>query len=197
MQLYAGIDEAGRGPLAGPVTAAAVVLPVSYRSDKIADSKLLSPQKREEAYEEIVRRAIAYAIVSVGPRRIEALNIREATRLAMSLAASRLLAKLHADGSNKDVHFLVDGDTAMPGDFSQKTIVGGDRTEPVISAASILAKVTRDRLLLSLDTRYPNYGFAKHKGYPTQFHRDQIAALGPCRIHRMTFAGVKEHISLV
>ncbi len=186
----AGIDEAGRGPLAGPVTAAAVVFPPGYQNSLIADSKKLTESRREKLYPEIVSSSIAYAIVSVGPRRIDKLNIREATKLAMRLAARRVSEQLQT----KQVYFLIDGNMSMGSEFKDEPIVKGDQKILAISAASILAKVTRDRLMTSMEQFFPGYDLAKHKGYPTKHHRAQIAQLKPATIHRKTFAGVKEFL---
>lgn len=189
-QHVAGVDEAGRGPLAGPVTAACVVLPKEYLNAQIADSKKLSEKKRELLFESIVENSLAYSVVSVGPRRIEQLNIRQATRLAMNLAAERVAKKLNTE----DVFYLIDGNMEISNKLSQETIVKGDSKVFLIAAASILAKVHRDRLMGSLDNFYPDYGLAKHKGYPTKSHQQLIVENGPCNVHRRTFAGVKEYI---
>lgn len=194
-----GIDEAGRGPLAGPVTAAAVSLPETYTNSEINDSKKLSEQKREKLFEEIITHALAYSVVSVGPRRIETINIREATRLAMRLAAdrvARILKERYSNAMSNDLpplHLVIDGNVPIDTFFSQETIIKGDEKVLAIQAASILAKVTRDRLMLRLESRYPGYGFSVHKGYPTAAHLRGLAEKGPCRVHRRTFAGVKEH----
>lgn len=180
----AGIDEAGRGPLAGPVVAAAVVFPLEYKNDKIADSKKLSPKIREYLFDEILNSASQWSIVAVGHHRIEALNIREATRVAMKLALSRIEAD----------EVLIDGDMTIETDVPQRTIVGGDALVLQISAASILAKVWRDRLMQILGSRYPEFGFSQHAGYPTKAHKEAIVLYGPCPVHRRTFRGVKEHL---
>lgn len=196
--LIAGVDEAGCGPLAGPVTAAAVVLPPRYENAKIADSKSLSASKRESLYDEIVEAALAYSVVSVGSRRIDRINIRESTRLAHRLAMHRLLVSLQRSESFSRnpiaVHFLIDGHLPLETTASYETIIKGDSKLLVIGAASILAKVTRDRLMTVLDKRYPAYGFTKHKGYGTRLHLESIAACGPSPVHRRTFAGVKEFV---
>lgn len=192
-----GIDEAGRGPLAGPVTAACVVLPPCYHNDRIGDSKQLSHKLREELYPEIVQSAVAWSVVSVGPRRIESLNIRQATALAMRLAAERVFVKLAAKCpklTRRDLHLLIDGNMLLETDLSQDAIVKGDSRVLAIAAASILAKVTRDRLMLTLDLHYPGYGFAGHKGYPTKPHIEKVAELGVSMAHRRTFSGVREYL---
>lgn len=178
----AGVDEAGRGPLAGPVVAAAVVFPPGYENIEINDSKKLSAKKRETLYETIVQHAESWAIVAVGHHRVDALNILQASRLAMKLAVARVGADM----------VLVDGNVPIDITLPQKTIVGGDASELCIGAASILAKVWRDRLMQKLGERYPGYGLESHAGYPTKSHREAILRLGPCRIHRRTFSGVKE-----
>lgn len=179
----AGVDEAGRGPLAGPVVAAAAVFAEGFSHPRIRDSKKLSAKTRENLFEEIKRLASSWSIVAVGARRVDALNIREATKLAMSLAVRRVHADLVLIDGNMEI------DTALP----QRTVVGGDDKHVEISAASILAKVWRDRLMVVLDKKYPGYGFSLHAGYPTADHRLAVATLGPSPVHRRTFRGVKEY----
>ena len=181
----AGVDEVGRGPLAGPVVAAACVFEQGYINSEIKDSKQLSPRKREQLVEVIKANCLEWAIVAVGPRRIERLNIREASRLAMSLALERVSADLA----------LIDGNVAIVSKIPQQTIIGGDRLRLEISAASILAKVWRDKLMQVLDLKYPGFGLGDHAGYPTASHRQAISLLGPSRIHRKTFRGVKEYVN--
>ena len=190
----AGIDEAGRGPLAGPVTAAAVVLPEGYRNPNIIDSKKLNGHARANLFVEITSSAVAHAVVSIGPREIEQINIREATRQAMSRAAAEVCKQLLVCQPDARCHFMVDGNMPLVDSFSCETIVKGDQLILCISAASILAKVTRDRLMAELDLEYPGYGLAVHKGYPTKQHREKIKELGPTEIHRRTFAGVREYL---
>jgi ribonuclease HII len=191
----AGIDEAGRGPLAGPVTAACVCLPHDYSNPEISDSKKLSAEKREKLYEEIVRAALAFSAVSVGPRRIEHLNILRATKLSMQLAAARVAAQLRRGRRRRaKVYYLVDGNAPLATSLAHETIIKGDEKIQAIGAASIIAKVTRDRLMRLLDGVYPGYGFSEHKGYGTELHRSRIASLGPSRIHRRSFAGVREFV---
>ena len=200
----AGVDEAGRGPLAGPVTAACVCLAADFVEPRVRDSKQLSAKEREELVPIIEQSALAYAVVSVGPRRIEQLNIREATRLAMRLAAVKVFRQLRLQLGQEDfqVCYLIDGNMEManlnfylPDTFiSQQTIIKGDTFVPEISAASILAKVARDALMKKLDFYYPGYDFAKHQGYPTKTHCERIKLLRPSRVHRATFKGVKEFI---
>ncbi len=181
-----GIDEAGRGPLAGPVVAAAVIFPVGYSNAEIKDSKQLSRTKRDKLAEVIKRDALQWSIVAVGHERITQLNIREATRLAMRLALKRV---------DSDA-VLIDGNVEIVTQVPQRTVVKGDQLHVQISAASILAKTYRDALMSVLDVKYPGYGLSGHAGYPTRSHRDAIQKLGPSRIHRVTFAGVKEFIKL-
>ncbi|MDZ4786211.1 MAG: ribonuclease HII [bacterium] len=183
--LIAGVDEVGRGPLAGPVVAAAAVFKEGYINPEIKDSKKLSQKKRELLVEVIKRDAVAWSIVSVGHTRILKLNIREASRLAMALAVRRVKADL----------VLVDGNVEIETRLPQRTIIGGDNLHVEISAASILAKVWRDHLMLVLDKKYPGYGFSAHAGYPTKFHREAVQRLGPCKVHREAFRGVKEFIT--
>lgn len=178
--LICGVDEAGRGPLAGPVVAAAAVFPEEYQNSKIQDSKALSAKQRDALFEHIKATASSWAIIAVGPRRIESLNILQATKLAMKLAVERISADL----------VLIDGNQPIVCALPQRTVVGGDRLHVQISAASILAKVYRDRLMETLGAKYPGYGLEKHAGYPTPAHKRAIVELGPCRVHRKTFAGV-------
>jgi len=183
-QVVCGVDEAGRGPLAGPVVVAAVVLPRDRRIDGIADSKVLDAECREAVFEEIVRKA-AVATVAVGSRRIDAMNIRAATLWGMARAVAALpVAPTVA---------LVDGRDVPPGlAVRARALVGGDGRSSAVAAASIVAKVTRDRLMTRLASVYPGYGFERHKGYATPEHRAALAALGPCPQHRFSFAPVRE-----
>lgn len=183
--IIAGVDEAGRGPLAGPVVAAAVCFKKGYFNPEINDSKQLKPEIREKLVDVIRRDALAWSVIAVGHHRITALNIRGATKLAMSLAVARIKADL----------VLIDGNMEIDTDLPQRTVVKGDTLHVEISAASILAKVWRDGLMRVLDGKYPGYGFSKHAGYPTESHRRAIMELGPCRVHRRTFGGVREFIS--
>jgi ribonuclease HII len=181
--VVAGLDEVGRGPLAGPVMAAAVVLDPARPIEGLRDSKLLTARQRERLAVTIRERAGAWAVGRVGPRRIERVNVLNATWRAMRLALRglRLAPTL----------VLVDGHLRIPGlRVSQRALVGGDRRSASIAAASILAKVARDRLMRAADRRYPGYGFREHKGYATEVHRAALARLGPCPLHRATFRGV-------
>jgi ribonuclease HII len=181
----AGVDEAGRGPLAGPVVVAAVVLDPTRRINGLDDSKQLTPARREVLYGRIIERAIAYNIQVIDVDAIDRINIFQATMLGMrqSLAALSLLPRLA----------LIDGNH-LPRDLpcAAQPLVDGDALEPAISAASILAKVSRDRLLVELHDRYPQYGFASHKGYSTPEHLAALRRHGPCPEHRRSFAPVRE-----
>lgn len=190
-RLIAGVDEAGRGPLAGPVVAAAVVFDEGYRNSDFKDSKQLSARRREYLFDIVKAQAKAWSIVAVGHQRIRALNIREAARLAMSLAVRRVGSQLPGIAL-----VLVDGNMPIVCELEQETVVHGDRLRVEISAASILAKVWRDRLMLRLHDRFPWYGFAGHMGYPTAQHRQAIADYGPCPVHRVDFRGVREFAQL-
>ena len=181
-QAIAGVDEAGRGPLAGPVVAAAVILPDNFYNQEVKDSKQLTAKKREYLFDLIKAEARAWSIVAVGPRRIEQHNIRAASLLAMSLAVSRTSADF----------VLIDGNAEIKTKLPQEAVIKGDQKFQVISAASILAKVHRDRLMQACDQKYPGYNFSQHAGYPTKKHRETISQMGPCRIHRKTFKGVQE-----
>lgn len=186
MPLIAGVDEVGRGPLAGPVVAAVAVFESGYSNSEIKDSKQLSAHKREQLIGTIKRDAVSWAIVAVGHHRIHAINIREASRLAMSLALRRVRADM----------VLVDGNVEIEASIPQRTVVKGDQLHVEISAASILAKVWRDRLMKTLDVKYPGYGLGKHAGYPTEAHRKAVASLGPSPIHRISFSGVREYLQI-
>ena len=186
--LVAGVDEAGRGPLAGPVVVAAVILDPQRPVDGLADSKALSEAQRETLAPLIRAQALAYAVIAVDIDEIERLNILGATLLGMTrtlqaLAVAPTLA-------------LIDGNRlpkSLP--CAARAIVGGDANEPAISAASILAKTERDRIMRDLDPLHPGYGFAQHKGYPTPEHLACLERLGPCAIHRRGFAPVRRLIA--
>jgi ribonuclease HII len=160
--------------------AAAVVFDESFQDPRIRDSKTLSAKQREKLFDYIKESALSWSIIAVGPRRIDQINILQATKLAMKLAVERVSADL----------VLVDGNQPIICAIPQRTVIGGDRLHVQISAASILAKVWRDRLMQALAKRYPGYGLEKHAGYPTAAHRAALLELGPSRIHRRTFAGV-------
>lgn len=185
VRLIAGVDEAGRGPLAGPVSVAAVILdPSRPKIRGLDDSKKLTEAKREALYEKIVERALAYCVVLVTADEIDRINIFQATMTGMCRALAGLTPSAH--------EALIDGN-ALPRELpcAGRAIIGGDGLEPAISAASILAKVSRDRWMVELDREYPGYGFAEHKGYATPFHLDALKRLGPCPQHRRSFAPVK------
>ena len=174
-----GIDEAGRGPLCGPVVAAAVILPDEYNILYINDSKKLSETKREEVYKEIDKYAVAYGVGIVSPERIDEINILQATYEAMRTA-------IHKLSVTPDI-LLNDAVTIPMVDIKQVPIIKGDAKSQSIAAASIVAKVTRDHLMEEYDKLYPEYGFAKHKGYGTAAHIKAIKEYGPCPIHRRTY----------
>ena len=180
----AGVDEAGRGPLAGPLAVAAVILDPGRPIAGLDDSKKLSEAKREALYPQIIERAVAYCIVLIETDEIDRLNIFQATMAGMSRAVAGLIPAAH--------EAMIDGNM-LPKDLPcrGRAIVGGDALEPAISAASILAKVSRDRLMVALDAIHPGYGFASHKGYSTPAHLTALRQLGPCAQHRQSFAPVR------
>lgn len=184
-----GIDEAGRGPLAGPVVAAAVVLKTFRFKNRIDDSKKLCANARQKAFQEIIKKSF-FGIGIVNERIIERINILESTRVAMEQAAACLINKLKANDS-KRIHIIVDGRINLRTAFPYTAIINGDAKSKTIASASILAKVTRDRIMDAFDNIYPQYNFIKHKGYPTREHRKILKRIGPCLIHRKTFYGVK------
>lgn len=179
-----GIDEAGRGPLAGPVVAAAVYLPAGYDIPGLQDSKQLTAPQREAVYGEVVRQSPDYGVGVVSHRLIDKHNILWATRTAM-LRAVRQLARV------PDL-LLIDGPVSLDSSIDQRQIVRGDSSCASIAAASVVAKVTRDRMMVHYDRLYPVYGFARHKGYPTRDHYARLRRHGPCVIHRLSFRGVAE-----
>lgn len=174
-----GVDEAGRGPLCGPVVAAACILPIGLYIDGLNDSKKLSPKKRKLVFEEIKKHAIAYCIAQASVEEIDALNILEADMLAMNRAVEGLGVK--ADFA------IIDGNVSRGFKIPTMTVIKGDATSPSIAAASILAKVTRDEMCEQMDKDYPQYGIAKHKGYGTKQHMDALRQYGPSPIHRKKF----------
>lgn len=178
--LLAGVDEVGRGPLAGPVVAAAVILKEPI--DGLTDSKKISEKKRNLLAQEIKQKALCYAIVRVSHQEIDRLNILNATMLAMQRAIAELTIKpeFAAIDGNKIPHLPIPA----------QAVIKGDSKVAAISAASILAKVSRDNEMIELDSRYPQYGFAKHKGYPTKVHVEALRQHGPCPVHRLSFAPV-------
>jgi len=181
--LTAGVDEAGRGPLAGPVVVAAVILPVEYDLKSLDDSKRLTALKRERLLPQIEAQAIAFAVEFVTPEEIDRVNILQATMNGMQRAVEKL--------SPTPDRAMIDGNRAPDLSCEVKTVIGGDGLIPSISAASVLAKVYRDRLMLQLHEQYPGYGFDRHKGYPTAHHLERLKTLGPCAIHRQSFAPVR------
>lgn len=174
-----GVDEAGRGPLAGPVCAAAVILPKGEIIEGVNDSKKLTEKKREALYDVIKEKAVAYSIAFASVEEIEEMNILNATMLAMKRAVEGL--EVPAD------YAMIDGNKIPDLNIPAECVVKGDANSMSIAAASILAKVTRDRLCAEYEIEYPQYGFAKHKGYGTKQHREMILKYGPCKIHRMSF----------
>ena len=189
--LVIGVDEAGRGPLVGSVVAAAVAFPPDFRIDGLTDSKKLSEKKREALYNQITRECY-WSFAQSNSNEIDQINILEATMLAMKKAVEQLMLLL--DDNSQTTSVLVDGNRC-PDIENCRAIIKGDLTEPVISAASIIAKVTRDRQMIALDQEYPEYGFAKHKGYGTRAHLEALANFGPIQgQHRFTFAPVKKLI---
>ena len=183
----AGVDEAGRGPLAGPVVAAAVILDARQPIAGLADSKKLTALRREKLFDEILAKALCCSIAEASVEEIERLNILQATMLAMQRAVEGLRLK--------PGHVLVDGNRLPTLGMTSEAIVKGDATVPAISAASILAKVTRDRWCAQVDVDYPQYGFAGHKGYGTAAHLQALQDHGACPLHRKTFAPVTAVVS--
>ena len=181
--LLAGVDEAGRGPLAGPVVAAAVILDDLYPIRGLADSKVLSPRRREALFDEIRARALCCCIASASAQEIDQFNILQATLLAMRRAVEGLRLLPH--------RVVVDGNRVPALRMPVAAVVKGDAKVPAISAASILAKVHRDRLCAEMETQFPGYGFAGHKGYPTAEHLAALQRQGPCAEHRQSFAPVR------
>ena len=183
----AGVDEAGRGPLAGPVVAAAVIFSSNIDIAGLDDSKKLSAKKRDELFPKIQKNAVAYGVAVVAPKLIDEINILQAARLAMKDAVNQL----------KPVPdlLLIDGNQKIESSLDQWAIIKGDSKSLSIAAASILAKVTRDRIMGDYHKLYPQYQFNRHKGYGTKLHRTLIQEHGPCPIHRSTFKGVSEYIN--
>lgn len=185
IEAIAGIDEAGRGPLAGPVVAAAVILPASFSHRTLDDSKRLSPAQREKIFAELTSRDdLCWAASVVGPAEVDQLNILRASHAAMRRAAATL--KIPPQ------HVLLDGLPVEPFPWPQTALVRGDGRSLSIAAASVIAKVVRDRIMVEMETRHPGYGFAKHKGYPTALHLERLRLRGPCAIHRQSFAPVAQ-----
>lgn len=183
--LIIGVDEAGRGPLAGPVVAAAVALKTLKFKNRIDDSKKLSAWARESAFEEITAKSI-FGISVVSEKIIDRINILQATRQAMREAVISLTKNIDSFGS-LNIHVIIDGNMSLELDWPSTDIVKGDGKSKSIAAASILAKVTRDRIMRKYDTLYPGYGFARHKGYPTAEHRSIVREKGLSAIHRKSY----------
>lgn len=183
-----GVDEVGRGPLIGPVVAACVVLPISFELEGLTDSKKLSEKKRDQFYEYIINNCLAYAIGIIGPEEIDEINIYQASKKAMLLAIKEVQSKIQLE------HVLID---AMPLeiDVSTTSIIKGDAKSITIAAASVIAKVTRDKMMYELDEKNPNYGFGKHKGYPTKQHLLAIKKYGLIEGYRKSYGPVKEIIN--
>lgn len=186
-RLVCGIDEAGRGPLAGPVVVAACILPPFLRIKGVNDSKQLSPKKREELYKIIIKEALAYNIVFISAEEIDNTDIYRATKKGMLESVKGL--------SIKPDHVLIDAMPLNELEISHTSIIHGDARSASIAAASILAKVTRDQYMEKMDIKYPNYGFKKHKGYGTMEHMKALEKYGPCKIHRKTFKPVAKYFS--
>jgi len=182
----AGIDEAGRGPLAGPVVSAAVIIPIYLQIPGVSDSKKLSPKQREYLYEKIYDLAVSVGIGIVDPFEIDRINILQAALLSMAMAVENLDPQPDC--------LLIDGTFSISSALPQETIPKGDALSVSIAAASIVAKVTRDRLMKRYHQDYPQFEFSKHKGYPTKAHKKAIREFGCCPIHRRSFKGVKEYL---
>lgn len=186
-KLLAGVDEAGRGPLAGPVIAAAVILDTNHPIDGLTDSKQLNESRREQLAETIKRHALAWAVGRAEVEEIDTINILQASLLAMQRAVAKL--------SITPQHVLVDGNHCPKMPCAASAVVKGDLLVPAISAASIIAKVTRDHEMIQLDRQYPGYGLQTHKGYPTKKHLEALSRLGVSPIHRRSFAPVKKWLN--
>ena len=187
INLIAGVDEAGRGPIAGPVVIASCILPVNYRIPGLNDSKQLSKMKREELYKEIVKHAVSYKIIFVSAKEVDESNIYSVTQEAMKEALLSLEVKPE--------YALIDFMPIKDIDIPTKSITHGDALSASIAAASILAKVSRDEYMAKMDIKYPNYGFKKHKGYGTKLHLEALEKFGPTPIHRKTYSPVSKFFS--
>jgi ribonuclease HII len=186
-QLIAGVDEAGRGPLAGPVVAAAVILPADYRNSEIRDSKQLSPKKRDELYGVLVNEALSFGLGVVESSVIDQMNILRASLLAMKEAVMNLSSGID--------FLLIDGNQGIDLPIPQQTIVDGESQSISVAAASIIAKVSRDRIMEIYHRQYPQYNFLNNKGYGTEEHRRALKIHGCCKLHRMSFKPVREALS--
>ncbi len=182
-QCIAGVDEAGRGPLAGPVVSAAVILPEDFFDSAIIDSKKLTYRKRDLLFAVIQERAVAVSVGLASPEEIDEINILQASLLSMKRAVEALA--IVPD------YLLIDGKFTIDSAIAQKAVIKGDAKSISIAAASIIAKVTRDRIMEDLHRQYPVYGFVKHKGYPTKAHKEAVRIHGPSPVHRLSFRGVK------
>ncbi|MCX5751275.1 MAG: ribonuclease HII [Candidatus Saganbacteria bacterium] len=183
-EFVAGVDEAGRGPLAGPVVAAAVILPRDFKLPILKDSKLLNPSQRLYCFYYIQKHALDFSYAVVSHTVIDRINILQASLLAMKRAVGSLKLKPH--------YILIDGREGVKSDLPQKSIIKGDQKVVSISAASVIAKVVRDNILFGLHKKYPEYGFDRHKGYGTKKHLEMLKKHGPCLVHRKSFAPIKE-----
>lgn len=187
IEIIAGVDEAGAGPFAGPLSASAVILDPSKPISGLDDSKKLNEKQREELYSEIIEKALCWSLVYIEPSVIDEINILEARMLAMRKAIEAL--------SIEPSKALIDGNRIPKGlSIPAEAIIKGDGLIPAISAASIIAKVSRDRLMNELDKKYPEYGFAKHKGYGTKYHIECIEKYGICEIHRKSYKPIKKYL---
>ncbi|MCF8044936.1 MAG: ribonuclease HII [Desulfarculaceae bacterium] len=180
----AGIDEAGRGPLAGPVVSASVILPAGFADPAVIDSKKITPACREKLYQRILDNALYVAVGAAHPEEIDRVNILRASLNSMKRACENL--------EQRPDYLLIDGKFGIDLDIAQVSLVKGESRSISIAAASIVAKVTRDRMMMEFHKQYPAYGFDRHKGYPTRKHKESILMNGPCPIHRKTFKGVRE-----
>ncbi|MDQ2075338.1 ribonuclease HII [Marinimicrobium sp. ABcell2] len=188
-ELLAGVDEVGRGPLAGDVVAAAVILDPRKRIRGLRDSKILTEARREQLYDEICTKALSWCVARASVAEIDRINILQASLLAMTRAVQGLDAEPE--------HVLVDGNHLPVWSFSAEAVIKGDSRHPAISAASILAKVTRDREMALLDKEYPGYGFAENKGYPTKSHLAALTTLGVTPVHRTSYGPVRERLAQI
>ncbi|MCH5166396.1 MAG: ribonuclease HII [Erysipelotrichales bacterium] len=186
INLIAGVDEVGRGPLCGPVVACACILPENYFLEGLNDSKKVSEKKREKLYEILINDAVSYGLGIVSPRRIDEINILEASKEAMKEAINNL--------NTKPEHVLIDA-VKLDIDIPSTSIIKGDAKSASIAAASIIAKVTRDRMMIELDKKYPEYGYAKHKGYGTKAHIEAVKKYGVNELYRFTFAPISDLIN--
>ena len=189
LEYIGGVDEVGRGPLIGPVVTACVVLPKDFKLEGLTDSKKLTEKKREEYYEYIINNCTAWATGECSPAEIDEYNILEATKIAMKRAIDKVNSKLKLD------YILIDGNMKFDFDYKYESIVKGDAKSISIAAASVVAKVTRDRMLIELDKKYPQYGFKDHKGYPTKKHIEAILEYGLIDGYRKTFKPINEIVA--